>query len=244
MPINIDTIKREVDFFAKKNRRGFINASEFNIAINRASREAFEQRSGFLNRYQPTRPIPPVAFDQTQKVEDQLTDFIDVKVMPVLQAGGYFPCPVGYSHMVEVEVQYASDKTNKKKCRFKGQVVPGTVIPKKVGLNQLNYKRTSQVAPPDYEFVFFAQDGPRGFLFLPSDVPNVLMRYLRYPNEAVWAFTIQNGREVYDPTLSVDLEWDISVKNDLVLRTLSYFGIHLKDEQLVQYSITEQERSI
>ena len=62
------------------------------------------------------------------------------------------------------------------------------------------------------------------------------MVYLRVPNAPVWGFTIANDREVYDASLSTDLDIPEEAFNEVAMMHLSYIGIHIREEELVMYS--------
>src|SRR5690606_15179823 len=46
----------------------------------------------------------------------------------------------------------------------------------------------------------------------PKTITSVTMRYLKRPTKAVWAYTLNGRKPVYDPAASVNLEWNESEK--------------------------------
>ncbi len=55
----------------------------------------------------------------------------------------------------------------------------------------------------------------------------------------MYAYTIVNGREVYDDTNSVDVEWNVTDQSKVTFRALSILGITLSDSDLTQFGLVE-----
>jgi len=72
--------------------------------------------------------------------------------------------------------------------------------------------------------------------FYPTKVQTAILTYLRKPIDPVWAFTVSNGRPVYDAANSVDLEAPDEVANEIIMMAASYLGINLREPELIQYS--------
>ena len=72
--------------------------------------------------------------------------------------------------------------------------------------------------------------------FYPTNIRSVVWTYLRYPTVPVWGYTMSAGEAVYDATASVQVELPDSCHMDLVRLILSYRGINLREEQLIQYA--------
>jgi hypothetical protein len=69
-----------------------------------------------------------------------------------------------------------------------------------------------------------------------SELNELKIDYLRAPVDAKFAYTIINSRDiVFDEINSVDVEWKVLDHSALVIKTLQYLGIALKDQFLVQF---------
>lgn len=67
--------------------------------------------------------------------------------------------------------------------------------------------------------------------------PTLSVAYLTYyqqPATVVWAYTLVNGRPVYDSVNSVDFSWDGTEIYRLVSRILTYMGLSIRDTELTQ----------
>jgi len=69
-----------------------------------------------------------------------------------------------------------------------------------------------------------------------NGVDSIFIRYLKLPTDTVYAYTIENGRDiVFNETGSTDTEYGPLEHTSLVIKTLRYLGISLKDEYLLQF---------
>lgn len=60
--------------------------------------------------------------------------------------------------------------------------------------------------------------------------------YIRKPNNVQWGFSVNQtlGNYIYDPTTSIQFELDATEQTEVILRTLAYAGVVIKDPQIVQ----------
>lgn len=80
--------------------------------------------------------------------------------------------------------------------------------------------------------------------FYPADVGRVEFTYLRKPIDPVWNFTVVNGRPVYDPTTSVDLEAPDEAVDEIAMIALSLFGINIRDQELISFSEAQKAQNL
>jgi len=80
--------------------------------------------------------------------------------------------------------------------------------------------------------------------FYPQDIARVEFTYLRQPVDPVWNFTVVNGRPVYDPLTSVDLEAPDEAIDEIAMIALSLFGINIRDNELISYSEAQKAQNL
>jgi len=80
--------------------------------------------------------------------------------------------------------------------------------------------------------------------FYPSDIGRVEFTYLRQPIDPVWNFTVVNGRPVYDPLTSVDLEAPDEAVDEIAMIALSLFGINIRDNELISFSEAQKAQNL
>ncbi len=63
-----------------------------------------------------------------------------------------------------------------------------------------------------------------------------IINFIKAPTKAQYAFTVDGDDYVYSDDDSVDWEWSQQLTDRIVLKTLSKFGINIKDGDLINYS--------
>jgi len=236
--VNIDKFRSFVLFLAKKAQHG-ANPSpgELNTATERAFVDWVMSRYGNPNEYTPGSPIPRMAWQQTQKISDDLIFLL--KRHEFLIVNGRLPIPDGtttdiandiagkYLHVSSIRVPI----TKLKKGVLKSTEPTVDILRD----NELGGVLSSSI-------VFPTETAPVCAFYSdhiqihPKTVKRVIFTYLRTPVIPVWAFTLVNNRPVYDASNSVDIEAPDEVQNEIAYRTLSYLGISIREAQVVQWA--------
>jgi len=68
----------------------------------------------------------------------------------------------------------------------------------------------------------------------PSDISMITLRYLQYPVDPIWAFTMVDDEEVYNDAASVDFVLPMLCVPNIVYRVCQYLGIEIRRQDLVQ----------
>ena len=256
MAINIDEVYKFVQFISNKEQSGFVKPSEFNIAVDRAQMQFFMERYNNPAEYQPGRPIPRVAYNQTQKVSDDLREFITRVTLPI-DANGLMSYPSDYLHFssassnyVDVEFDRGTTAEDCPTCNknttvgtVSSNVATKTVSIRPVDDSELSNLLSSSIVYPTTQFpvLTFYQEGIQ---YHPKNINTVDFVYLRKPIKPEWAYTTPGNRPEYDASNSIDLEWPIQVFNEIAIRVLSFVGINLREADLSQYSEGKRQTGI
>tara|TARA_R100000008_G_scaffold26150_1_gene14217 strand:- start:969 stop:1718 length:750 start_codon:yes stop_codon:yes gene_type:complete len=248
--INVNDLYRFVQFIANKEQSGFITPEEFNLVADRAQMQFFMERYNNPAEYQPGRPVPRVAYQQTQKVSDDLREFI-TRITLNVPATGLTPYPGNYVHFSSATNPYAettvTDDANCEGCKTEGtttsNVVAKMAAVRPIDDNELQKIFSSNIVYPDaaHPILVFYDNGMQ---FYPIDIGLIQLTYLRRPVAPIWGFTLVNGRPVYAPANSVDLEWPEQVFNEIAIRMLAFIGINLREADLAQYSETKRQTGV
>jgi len=78
----------------------------------------------------------------------------------------------------------------------------------------------------------------------PITIGAVDFHYYRLPEEPVFAYTISNDALVYNSEGSTEFEWPAQKHMDLARILLSYLGINLEHELLLQYAENQKTKGI
>tara|TARA_R110000824_G_scaffold311311_3_gene498484 strand:+ start:2001 stop:2771 length:771 start_codon:yes stop_codon:yes gene_type:complete len=256
MAINIDEVYKFVQFISNKEQSGFVKPSEFNIAVDRAQMQFFMERYNNPAEYQPGRPIPRVAYNQTQKISDDLREFI-TRITLAVDANGLMNYPTDYLHFSSassnyVDVEFDRGTTaedcptcNKNTTRetVSSNVATKTVSIRPVDDSELSNLLSSSIVYPTIAFpvLTFYQEGVQ---YHPKNINTVDFVYLRKPIKPEWAYIITDNRPEYDASSSIDLEWPVQVFNEIAIRVLSFIGINLREADLAQYSEGKRKTGI
>ena len=256
MAINIDEMYRFVQFVANKEQSGFIKPSEFNLAADRAQMQLFMERYNNPAEYQPGRAIPRVAYQQTQKISDDLRMFIKRVTLPI-NSNGMMNYPDDYIHFSKATYRYFSeididDSSANAGCVDCSSPVSGqastTTIEKFVGVKpvddgELNKLLSSSIVAPtlNYPILAFFEDGIQ---YYPKTLSSVELTYLHRPTVPFWGSILVDDRPVYFPGGSTDLEWSEQVFNEIAIRILAFVGVNLREVELTQYSEGKRQTGI
>jgi hypothetical protein len=214
--VSIKTVWDLTRALCKKHNTAYLDPDQFNLYINRAQVTKFMELYGNPQEYQPGLPAPRIAYEVTQKVTDDLRQFKKEAILTV-DSDGKSNYPADYVHTLSI------GKNDR----------PIEVVRQELEM----YRRSSKIVGPTvHDPICVLKE--TYYQFYPKDIASAELSYLRQPQEAKFAVTIVSGRPVYDPTLSINLEWPDVAVNDIVMRALSYIGISIKDAEILQYAET------
>lgn len=95
MAINVNDIKFLVETYSNSFQSGKLSPSQFNAIIKAVNYDFLKWRVGLPESYQAGNPTPPIAYDITQKITDDVKQFIVISEIPI-NADGYFTLPSDY----------------------------------------------------------------------------------------------------------------------------------------------------
>jgi hypothetical protein len=228
--MSIDEVYKTIQFIVRKNSTGgLLDPDQFNRIINRAQMTKFMRSYGNEQEYQPGKPIPRIAFQITQSVTDELKAFIENGNL-ILDSDGQVDYPDDYVHAIP-GLGYKTSVNNSGGIGSTLKYVPIEIVD-----SQFEYYRlSSQIVNPTRTTPMCVFKG--SFIqFYPNNIGPVFFPYLREPRQALWDYTIVNGRPVYNAATSVDLEWpDVNI-NAIIALACSYIGISIQSDVISQYA--------
>lgn len=231
--VNVNDFKRFVELLINKNQGGNPTPSGFNSAMQQASWELFVKRYGTPAEYQPGRPISRVHWQATQKVTDDMKQFLRQSWLAV-GADGRMAYPSDYVHVSSIRYRYyenpdvctPSAQTNVVPTYVKVAILSDDTVAGRLSSSLIHVNKKKPICS------FYD-----GYVqYYPTDLRMVNFNYLRSPAVPVWGYTLVSGRPVYDPATSVDPEWPDEVMNELALMTCQFLGVYLKDGEVTQWT--------
>jgi len=237
--MNINDFRNFVLFLIRKSQSGSNpTPAQFNLAVERAFIGWVMEQYGNPHTYQPGMPIPPISWQITTTVTDNIRFLLEKRLIPV-DAEGKMIIPNGtfndlngnlcnkYMHLSSVRSYYIKN-INGTNIKREVPVAPmrdheiGEFLSSTIDMPTLRYPR----------FAFYNNY----IQFYPENISRVVFTYLRLPNIPKWGFTTVNNRPVYDPLTSVDIESPDTTINEIAARTLSYLGISIRLPEIVDYA--------
>lgn len=238
--VNINDLYKFVQFISNKEQSGYVKPSEFNMAVDRAQMQLFMERYNNPAEYQPGRPIPRVAYQQTQKISDDLRPFMKKSMQNLLSGKLLWSNLEDYMHLSSLRVNYTFTNS----CGETKTVKKGVRI---IDDSELSNFLDSSILHPSEKYPIAAIYD--GYLqVFPESIQNVEITYLSRPNRPTdgefWKFDITNGLPVFDTLNSTNLNWSDELFNEIAIRVLSFMGINLREANLTQYTELKKTQGI
>lgn len=203
---------------AKNTAQGYISPDDFNNKVMPIGQNGyFDFILGEYQKYQPTRPFPPVSFSGNERIRTSIAPLIYETVLPVNTTTGIANYP---SDFEEVDAMWSL--YNIYRIRFAQQ-------------DNLWMMRNSRIDPIVNNPVYFLNE--YGINFLPTTVGDARMSYVRKPPPIIWGYTLDgNGIPVYDETTSQQPIWSESDIMQVIVRGLAAVGVNLQLGVVMQYA--------
>ena len=245
---NVNDIMLDFDALINYAQQGNLTPQVRNIFVNNAVESLYKQRLGLPEQYDFTTAVPKIAYARTKKIHTDLTPYrkigrIVIQDSEFLPASSfpldfYYETAVKYYTTIKVEDKENADRLNKCGCNPIQQNTTTSAYKKYVGPMELveedkwAARSNSVIITKAMYLPFF--DGWRVRFF--SKIPTYIeVEYLKRPTKAVWAYTVVNDVEVYDPVNSVNVEFDDMLRGEIVARMVKEYGKYTDDPNSVQY---------
>ena len=236
--INIDKFKTFLFFVANKSGKGTITPSQFNLLAEQSLTAWTNKQIGDVDQTNPRTSL-----DLDQVAQEKLRHLKEHRNFRV--NNGILLTPDG-STVVDINTEVApaywffSALTH----RLSYNDTDGQLISYHKEINivkdgEFALRSSSQIKPPTHKHpisVLRAKD----FEIAPLSINIVKLVYLRHPNTPAWAYTIVNKRPVYDSNSSTDIDAPQSALNELTMIACEYLGIHIREQQLIQFAAMQE----
>ena len=228
-----------VDYITNKENEGNTTTPEQrNLLLKAANIDVFKRRYGLPEEYQVGMPLPRIAYEQTQKIVDDMRDFkvvmgSDTSAMVVSSSGGA-AIPSDYLHFAGAHVITTSDANCIQDNIYYSQAEHLTTA-------QIQDRLGNSIKKPTFKNPCF-ETRAGYFQWYPKDINSVMFTYIREPCTPVYGYTVVDDIVSYDASSSVDFEYPSDMFIDVVSVILSYLGINMRDESITQYSELRKQR--
>jgi hypothetical protein len=232
--MNINDVYSFVKFLADKDQQGNFTPKNFNDNCPRALNELISKKYNNPMDKTPNK----TGWQKDQKITDDLRFLLVRNEVSNVSPDGKLPLPADYLHLSSLVYNY--------KYSENGQTI---VEPNEVDIVDDNeiagFTGSSiygkRIKAKKYVIAAFYSDHLQ---FYPKNINVVDLTYLRKPKNPFWAFTLTNGRPVYDPVNSVDLELPDELVNEFCMILASYLSINLRDAEFTQYIEMKKQQGV
>lgn len=222
--MTIQDTHKLVQFIINKEQNGFISHEEIDSVLDRAQLALF-------NQYHTNPKTPAQAqislYGESQRIDDSLSPFKAKYTFTNSEsAGGVITLPANYMHLISAFTTVYSS-TLAKNIFSAVQVLNEEEL-----IERLN----SQVIPVTSDDPICIMNAANKIQLFP-DVPQTGgVYYFRRPLPPKYNYTISGRTETFVSNGSQDLEWRDFDALNVIMIALSYYGINLSNQQLVQFA--------
>ena len=223
MAISIDTVYQRVLVLANKEQRGYITPQEFNLLANQAQQQIFEQYFYDINQRSRIEPDSPGV-----RGEEDLGLLLTEKIghhtsIGTVSSGTTFPANymIGKIFVNENNFRYPCEKLPRnevlniiKSSRHLGLLARSPIYCDSLtGSEDIEvYNNTGQL----------------------TGSPAVNCEVITKPTDAVWGYTVVNGKALYNSTTATNFDMHDSEETNLVIKILELAGITINKPGLAQ----------
>lgn len=236
-----------IKFIGNKDFNGnFYKPDHFNLTIEAVNIDYFKLKHGLPEDYQlgaasarfaemqAGRIVPRQYVDATQKLSDDLRKFKEAALNQSV-VDGKFLIPTNYVHCLAISYNYSRTIDGEVKTLSRPvEILTEDQWADRMGnwIKKPTTKRPIAIIRQTHIYIE------------PSTINAVDWYYLRLPVKPVFAYTVVKDELVYDVGNSTEFEWPAVNHMDLVRLLLSYLGINLREQQLIQYAEMQKMKGV
>lgn len=233
----LDLIYKTLLTIINKENKGYISPVEFNILANKVQEEIFINYfdDETINKNKKNKGLLNKGYANLDFINRQQIDKFS-EIVRIDKTDGIFKLPLDLYFIEDDGVRYIYNPD----CT----PLEYTKIIEEVEKSNINYLNSSLSKPsitfPIYEIF------SKHIKVYPSLISDIEIRYIRKPKKPQWTyFVLNNGSEVFDPSNSSfqDIELHDSEFSNIVNRMLTYFGINLREPEVVKIAENLKDKS-
>lgn len=221
------TIKEVHDlvlFIISKEKNGYISHEEIDSILDRAQLALF-------NQYHTNPKIPAQAqsarYGESQRIDDALSPFKAKYTFTTADSvGGVVTLPAGYLHLISAFTTVFVSALNK-------NIFSAVQV---LNEEELIERLNSQVIPVTSDDPICIMNSNNKIQLFPDVPQSGGIYYFRRPAAPKYNYTISGRTETFTTNGSQDLEWKEFDILNIVTIALSYYGVNLNSNELVQFA--------
>lgn len=225
MAVSVDTVYQRVLAILNKEQRGYVTPEEFNLFANQVQLDLFEQYFYDINQFGRMHGNDTEYSDMLDNLNEKISVF--EKETNLTYSNNAYQIPGDLYRLGTVII----DASN--------------IEAEKVAKNEFLYYNLSPLTKPKNTRPIYVRDESGLRVYGNTEyvtTGDVRLNYIKKPAKVIWNYTDVLGYPQYTATGSVDFEVHPSEETDLVINILALCGLILKDPQVYQIAIAEEQR--
>lgn len=211
-----------LDFLTNKFQSSWYSPAEKDLIVDRAQMALF-------NSYYLT-------YGTSQRSQDALGPFKRTFTFANVDTpGGLITMPAAYMHLLSVITTIQNAITN----------LPQNLPVPIINEDEKVFRDNSQIIPVSVSDPYGLLVQNRNVQLYPATPQAGTVYYLSRPAAPFFSYTVVSGRViVYDPNTSTQLEWADNDVVAILVKALSYMGINLSEQDIMQYAEMKDQQNI
>lgn len=231
MAIEIDTIYQRVLAVANKEQRGYITPQQFNLFVNQAQMDIFEQYFYDLElREKNTEDDEGSVSNMVELIDNKIGVFTSIHDV-------LYGTVFRITHPVSLLPVYRT-----------GRIIAGGYTAKKVSENEANnligstFHKSALSKNPIYRDSMTNGEDIEVFNNTGQLITGVTCEYVVKPAKAEWGYSLVGGKALYNATRSSNSQLHASEESELVDKILVLAGLSLRSPELSGVALQSQEK--
>lgn len=222
--MDIKVIHDIILFYLNKAQNGYVSHEEIDGVLDKA-------QLVLLNQYHTNPKIPAkmqaALLGESQRIEDALSIFkVKSTFTGVDTPQGVLTLPSNYLHLLSLYTTVYNSQL--------GRNIYSAV--QVLNEEELIERLNSQIIPVSLEDPIAIMNSQNRIQLFPEQGQTGGVYYIRRPNAPVFAYT-QSGRVItYNQGASTQLEWKDMDVNNVISIALSYYGLNLSSQEVMQFA--------
>jgi hypothetical protein len=224
MAINVDSVYKAVLVVMEQEKRGVLTPAEFNKIATQAQQEIFTKYFDDLNQLLRTPQTSLAYADRMALLDEKIAIFKTTQSVPL--ALGAYTIP---STSLVQEL---------------GLVVYNNRETQRIQANEVYTTNQSPLTAPSAQYPVYTYENGVIQMYPISLAGNITLKYLRFPVDVKWGFTINVnlGNYVYNKLDSQDFEIHKSDQPLIINKILEYAGVMSKDQLVMSLAMQKEQQ--
>ena len=235
----INSVRNTVLAIINKNNYGYISPSDFNLFAKQAQLDIFDEYFYNYNKQinEENARVSGTGYADIKLGYEEIIDTFSVTAQLTQNTGNKYFLPsqstTGNDYFLLNNVFCSS-----------GGIYQGEA--EKVSNTKIKTLTNSLLTAPSNQYPAYTQQADSIEIYPTTfnGANDIEATYIRYPKDPKWTYvTLYNGEPMFDQTQAdyQDFELPIDDANDLVSKILQYAGLSIREADVVQFGLTEEQ---